>query len=393
MLQPKPQWSAIALTKIDTYGISTSNLGVHLVGTCLIMIELELCTDLISYQVKTGLHPLCMSGSRALLVLMFDWPLSSERELIARAMATSTQKLLQSSGIQCEQTCYFEFGSTQAYLKQNEVCVAAVSLFEDYLSIWSELHIDVHEQVRQWACCFCLEKLYSSRYLACKIQDQREFYDHHILEHVVGGIRTPDKLEETVQIMDVSIQRQFLSQDKFKWSGCFARECRLAQLDDGSRARIQLTVLIRPLTVCMLAGGGEDAEHWLVKSNRVAAGGARPVRLLLPRICLQNGVLLSLEGTNGQLLFVWSTYAFEMDGVDGGDGAGRQKERRTAGSRDEGERKKDKDVRCRCYREREGRRNTVKKTRWRERERAKTVGPTGVPREKEKKTVGSKSFS
>lgn len=44
------------------------------------LITLEQFTDKNSYELKPGLHPLCMSTSRALMVLMFDWPLSSERE-------------------------------------------------------------------------------------------------------------------------------------------------------------------------------------------------------------------------------------------------------------------------------------------------------------------------
>ena len=87
LLQPKPPWAAIALTKIDTYDISTSHFGAHLVGTCSIMIELEPCTDSISYRMHPGLQPLRRSTSTTLMVLMFDWPLSSQRELIVGAMA------------------------------------------------------------------------------------------------------------------------------------------------------------------------------------------------------------------------------------------------------------------------------------------------------------------
>lgn len=59
-----------------------------------------------------------------------------------------------------------------------------LSLLKDFGSVKFIEHqfLVVKEQVRQWAWCFCLEKLWSIRYLACKSQEQVKFYEHKVHE-------------------------------------------------------------------------------------------------------------------------------------------------------------------------------------------------------------------
>lgn len=78
-------------------------MSIHLVGSLLILLGLQQCTDQNSYGIKPGLHPLCTSNIRAPVTLLFECPLSSCREFFAGAIiinvAVTCTATLYSAGV------------------------------------------------------------------------------------------------------------------------------------------------------------------------------------------------------------------------------------------------------------------------------------------------------
>lgn len=61
----------------------------YMTGSLLILGESEQCTNNSSYGIKHRLPPLCTSTSRALMMLLFEWPFPSSREFLAGAIILS----------------------------------------------------------------------------------------------------------------------------------------------------------------------------------------------------------------------------------------------------------------------------------------------------------------
>lgn len=62
--------------------------GIRLVGTLLILIELEHYNDKISFGIKHGMQPLCVNTrNRTLVLLLFEWPLSPVTEFLVGNLA------------------------------------------------------------------------------------------------------------------------------------------------------------------------------------------------------------------------------------------------------------------------------------------------------------------
>jgi hypothetical protein len=78
--------------------------GIYLAGSLLILIELEQCTGTSSYGIKSRVHPLCASTSRALIWLLCECPFPVCREFLAGAIIisfaiTCAAKLYSAGGI------------------------------------------------------------------------------------------------------------------------------------------------------------------------------------------------------------------------------------------------------------------------------------------------------
>lgn len=131
----------------------------------------------------------------------------------------------------------------------------------------------------------CLEQLWSTKDHVCKNQEQPNLCENHVLEQAATyNIPWHEKLQGGMKTMSMSVNWPLLVQREYKRSGHLDKKCNSKQIPGGSRARIQLTVLVVTFECCPPFGAtmfGGNAYHLLMVQIIAALLSDLPAKYLL----------------------------------------------------------------------------------------------------------------